>query len=288
MPARLLIAQITDVHLGFQPGDPAELNRFLNYTRDGAVPKHRVRWNFSYDMPFGKKSHFGRNANSLLNAFIGGWKLAGSGTVVSSWFALPTNQWGEASPLEVYRTKHRITDCRATPATATSVKDERCFEGYLFYNGYISERFIDSVNAAGLRNGVYGLPSNYKPVQSPINPWPKGGQTGQPGSTLWDTNTVTLTLNNGARQQVTPDTGLHPFRNQLRLGPFNWSQDTSMLKFFNITERVRLRLNFDVFNVLNTQGLVVPAADGISSLQNSYGGFGMRPRQVQINARLEW
>lgn len=27
MPARLLIAQITDVHLGFQPGDPAELNR---------------------------------------------------------------------------------------------------------------------------------------------------------------------------------------------------------------------------------------------------------------------
>jgi len=274
---------------GSVPTDLVELNRFLNYTRDSAVPKHRVRWNFSFDMPFGKKQHFGSNANKFLNALIGGWKMAGSGTIVSSWYALPANQWGEFGDIKVYGKTQRITDCRATPATATNQRDERCFEGYLFFNGYISERFINSVNAAGLRNGVYGLPDDYKPVQKPVNPWPKGGKTGDPGSTLWDTNTVTLTLTNGARQQVTPDTGLHPFRNQFRLGPFNWSQDASILKFFNLTEGgVRLRVNFDVFNVFNTQGLVTPAANGISSLQNSYGGFGMRPRQVQINARLEF
>ena len=52
--------------------------------------------------------------------------------------------------------------------------------------------------------------------------------------------------------------------------------------------RVRLRLNFDVFNVFNRQGLNTPASDGIVTLQNSYGGFGFRPRQVQITARLEW
>ncbi len=276
----------------FQPGavptNEDELNRFLNYTRDLGIPKHRWRWNFSYDLPFGRRQHFAKNVNTFVNAVIGGWKLAGSGTIVSTWFSLPTNNWGTFNDLQVYGKKYRITDCRATPATATNPKDERCFEGYLFFNGYISERFINSKNAAGLRNGVYGLPADYKPVQSPVNPWPKGGQTGEPGSTLWDTNTVTLTLKNGARQQVTPDTGLHPFRNQSRLGPYNWTQDASMLKFFNVTERVRLRLNFDVFNLFNTQGLNVPGTDGIASLQSSYGGFGMRPRQVQVNARLEW
>src|SRR5258708_36205871 len=36
---------------GAVPTDPQQLNRFLNYTRDGGVPQHRVRWNFSYDVP---------------------------------------------------------------------------------------------------------------------------------------------------------------------------------------------------------------------------------------------
>ena len=61
-----------------------------------------------------------------------------------------------------------------------------------------------------------------------------------------------------------------------------------LLKFFNLKERLRLRMNFDVFNVFNVQGLNPPGSDGIVTLQNSYGGFGLRPRQVQVNARLEW
>jgi hypothetical protein len=84
------------------------------------------------------------------------------------------------------------------------------------------------------------------------------------------------------------DTGLHPWRQQYRLGPFNWTTDASLLKFFTLKERLRLRMNFDLFNVFNKQGLNTPGADGIVTLQNSYGGFGIRPRQVQVNARLEW
>ena len=55
-----------------------------------------------------------------------------------------------------------------------------------------------------------------------------------------------------------------------------------------IAERARLRVNVDVFNVFNTQGLNVPGSDGIVTLQNSYGGFGLRPRQVQVGMRMEW
>ena len=64
--------------------------------------------------------------------------------------------------------------------------------------------------------------------------------------------------------------------------------DTSMMKYFTVNERLRLRANVDVFNVFNVQGLVTPGADGIASLASSYGGFGFRPRQVQVNLRLEF
>ena len=36
---------------GAVPKDPVALNRFLNYSRDTGIPKHRLRWNWNYDLP---------------------------------------------------------------------------------------------------------------------------------------------------------------------------------------------------------------------------------------------
>jgi hypothetical protein len=58
--------------------------------------------------------------------------------------------------------------------------------------------------------------------------------------------------------------------------------------YFSDDRSRRLRLNADLFNVFNLHGLNVPNAEGISSLANSYGGFGIRPRQLQLTARLEF
>ncbi len=45
------------------------------------------------------------------------------------------------------------------------------------------------------------------------------------------------------------DNGLNPFRNQYRLGPFNWIMDSSMRKTFQLTQkRGTLRVGIDVFN----------------------------------------
>lgn len=279
---------------GYYPGSvPTEfnaLNKFLNYDRDTAIPQHRFRFNYNYDLPFGKGKALFRNAPKGVNALISGWKLSGSGTMLSTWYAMPTGNWGTQNPFEVYGTKYPITDCRQTPATATNKSDERCIAGYYWYNGYISNRFINSRNAAGLRNGVYGLPDNVKPVQSPIVPWPVGGQTTDPRANDYDQNVAYLTLKTGATVRVTADTGLHPLRNQYALGPFNWLTDASLLKFFNFTEsgRVRLRVNADLFNVFNRQGMNTPGSDGVVSLANSYGGSGFRPRQLQLTMRLEF
>jgi hypothetical protein len=278
-----------DVFLpGAVPTDFDQLNRFLNYRRETAVPKHRIRWSWQYDFPLGKGKRWLGNANRFEEALIGGWKVVGQGTLVSTWFSLPTDNWGQIGPLQIYGTKYKIVDCRATPSSATLPSQERCQEGYLWFNGYISERFINSHNAAGLRNGVFGLPPSYKPAIQPITPWPKGGLPTDPNAALYDTNLVDIHLSNGTTVRTNFDNGLHPWRQQFLLGPYNWVTNASLFKFFAIKERVKMRLNIDVFNVFNQQGLNPPGGDGIASLSQSFGGIGFRPRQLQGTLRLEW
>lgn len=291
---------------GTVPTDLSELNRFLFYDRDTAVPKHRIRANWNYDLPFGKGRWLGKNANSFVNSVIGGWKMVGKVSFLNTWYARPTGQWGQFGNFEIYGKKYKITDCRATPATATQKSQERCTDGYLWFNGYIPQRLINSTNAAGLRNGVYGLPADYKPAQKPINPSPLFGQPVSTDTNVindYDTNVVYIPLTNTNAaatcagtdrtkwincQRVSKNTGLHPWRNQYHMGPFNWNLDASLMKFFKIQERLILRVNLDVFNVLNRQGLNAPSAEGIASLGSSYGGSGFRPRQLQGTIRLEW
>ena len=215
--------------------------------------------------------------------------MTGSGTVVSSWFTLNASDWNFAGKLQVYGRKYPILDCTATPATARTAADERCYAGHLYWNGYISQKLINSYNANGIRNGIFGLPANYQPAVTPVIPWPVGGKTTDAGASDYDANIIYITLKNGSRQRVTYDNGLNPWRNQYHLGPFNWNMDSSLRKIFAIHENVRLRVAFDVFNVLNLQGLNLPSSStGISSLQSSYGGFGFQPRQAQGSFRPEF
>ncbi len=273
---------------GTVPTDPQKLNRLLFYDRDLAIPRHRVRWNWTYELPVGKGKPLMGNASGFLNGLIGGWQLSGVGTLLQGWYAMPTNHWGEFGNFEVYGKKYKILDCRGTPANATAASQERCTPGYLWFNGYISERFINSKNAAGLRNGVFGLPDNYRPAQKPRNPWPKGGRPTDPGAADYDTNVAYLNLKNGSTVRVNYDLGVHPWRNQYLLAPTNWSLDASLMKFIPIKERLKLRVNLDVFNVFNRQGFNAPNSEGISSLGSSFGAAGFTPRQLQGALRLEW
>jgi hypothetical protein len=285
------VANVYDPSLylpGTVPTDQDKLNRLLFYDRDTGVPKHRIRWNWNYDLPFGKGQKFLGAAGGFLNGLIGGWKLAGAGTILSTWYALPTNNWGEFGKFEVYNKKYKIEDCRATSANATQKAQELCTPGYLYFNGYISPQVINRTNAAGIRTGVFGLPDNYQPAQKPINAYPNP-DPGNANNT--DTNNVRVTLNNGTTTTVAVDPGYHPWRNQFRLGPWNWVMDASLLKVFTIKERYRLRVNFDLFNVFNIQGLNPPNGEGISSLGGSYNPatlFGFKPRQLQGTLRFEW
>jgi hypothetical protein len=261
---------------GAVPADLDERNRFLNYRRDPDIPKHRLRWNWIVDLPFGRGKRFAGNAGGVLDRIVGGWQIAGFGTTSSNYWALPTNNWGSLGDVDIYDKKYPIEDCRSGT----------CFQGYLWYNGYIPAHRINSTDANGRPNGVMGVPSNYRPASTPVIPTPaNGGSSSDPNFQFYETNTVYIPLRNGTVQRVAQDTNLHPWRNQFMPGPWNYGLDASLFKSTRITERVVLRFNADFFNVLNMPGLVEPdPSSGIASLRTSANS----PRQLQLTLRLSW
>jgi len=261
---------------GAVPQGYEERNRFLNYRRDTQIPKHRAHWNWIVDLPFGRGKKFGHNARGLMNGLIGGWQLAGFGTVRSNYFSLPTNNWGAFGDMEIYGKQYPIEDCRSG----------RCIPGYLWYNGYIPAHRINSFDAQGRPNGVMGVPANYRPSHQPLVPTPaNGGSSADPNFQFYETNNTFVTLRNGTVQRLNMDTNLHPWRNQIAVGPREWGLDASLFKTVPIGERYALRFNIDFFSVLNNPGLNQPdSSSGIVSLQNSANAA----RQLQLTLRFSW
>jgi hypothetical protein len=138
------------------PTDPDARNRLLYYRRDTDIPKHRVNWNWIVDLPIGRGKPLARNSRGLVNHLIGGWQIAGNGEYRTRYFALPTNLWGPQSNIEVYGKQYPIQDCRSGV----------CYDGYLYYNGYIPANRVNSTTANGTPNGVMGVPYSYRPTTS--------------------------------------------------------------------------------------------------------------------------
>jgi hypothetical protein len=251
---------------GAVPNDIKDRLRFYRYQRDPDIPKHRIRWNYLYDLPIGRGKKFGDAMSKNLDRVIGGWQIAGYGTTASRYWSLPTNNWDTNGKVEIYGTQYKISDCR----------QGTCFPGYLYFNGYIPANRINTPT------GVLGIPSNYVPSNKPLNPIPASGVVAD--ANFNDNNNVLVPLKNGQNQLVAFDNGLHPWRNQPVPGPWLTNLTASIFKNIPITERVTFRINLDAFNVLNQPGMNLPGADGIISLRTSAQGA----RTLQYTARLTW
>ncbi len=266
---------------GAIPNDLEDRLRLLNYQRDTGIPKHRVKWNWLVNLPFGKGQRFAANAGKFLDRLIGGWQIAGSGNLRSTYFSLPTSNWNLTGvPVEVYGYRYPIQNCTSGV----------CVPGYLWWNGYIPANRINSRDARGNPNGYMGIPDNYQPAVKPLIPY---GATALPAnapantvvSQYWDTNTAWIPLDNATVQRVSYDTGLHPWRNQYFPSVRQWGLDASVFKVVPITEAVNLRFNADFFNVLNHPGN--PNSVGGDGFLNVRGS-GQSPRVLQLSLRLTW
>jgi hypothetical protein len=259
------------------PEDLKDRARFLFYQRDTEIPQHRYNWNFIVDLPFGRGKRFLGNSGGLMHRLVGGWQLAGNGSMTSNWWALPTGNWQFLNPVEIYGTKYKVQDCRSGV----------CFDAYLYYNGYIPANRINSTDAQGRPNGVMGVPSNYKPSHQPLFPTPaNGGSSADPNFPWYESNTVWIRMKDGTLQRTSLNTNLHPWRNQWASGLFNWNQHASLFKAIPVTERVYFRLNIDFFNVFNVPGIPKTPDSTTGLIAAQFSGNGSR--SLQFGLRLTW
>jgi len=274
-----IIPEVNQYLPGQIPLDLDARNRFLNYRRDTSVPKHRVRWNWLVDLPFGKGKPLMGNAGAVLNRIVGGWQIAGMGSLRSTYFSLPTSLFPNGNAIEIYGYKYPIQDC--TSGT--------CYPGYLWWNGYIPANQINSYDpVTGKPNGYMGVPPTYKPSVQPIWPYPANyaslNSTIDPLYPWYGTNTLWIPLQNGTVQRQAWS-GLEALRNQYLPSVRQWSVDASLFKAIPITERFSLRFNADFFNVLNHPGNPNSVGStGVLSTQSS----GNDPRTLQLTLRLSW
>jgi hypothetical protein len=265
---------------GTIPTDVDARNRLLNYQRDTSIPMHRVRWNFLVDMPFGKGKTVLGGAGPWLDRLVGGWQVAGMGSLSSSWQAMPTGVFPTGVPLETYGYQYPIEDCTSGV----------CYPGYLWNNGYIPAYRINSVDAkTGKPNGYMGVPASYKPAFQPLWPYPADylsrSAATDPMYQWYGTNTLWIPITGQAQPQRIGWQGLDPLRQQYYPSTRQWGFDASLFKMIPITESMNVRFNADFFNVFNHPGNPSGVAStGFLSTRNS--GYGART--IQLALRFSW
>lgn len=263
-----------------------DLIKWENYQLDATFPPQHIVFNYIFDLPVGKGKKFLGKANRFVNELVGGYQIAGVGHMSSSIFQPASSNWGPNNPIQVYKHKMPITDCRSG----------NCYPAYQWFNGYIAPTANASsgqcTTANGVKTGatgvlecVYGLPSNYTPYQQPVDT--------VPGTTNYNSNKVTVNLANGktdASQSYGTNTGGNVYAHTFIQGPKNWESDISLFKVFPITERYNLRFNMDAFNFLNHQGWTNPnTTDGVEAYWpggQSGASSANSGRQMQFTLRL--
>ena len=100
---------------GAVPTDQSTLDRLLNYQRDTSIPKNRFRWNWVADLPFGKGKPLLGNAGGVVDKLVGGWQVAGIGSINSTYLTLPSTYFPTGTPVRLMAISTRSRTAPAAP-----------------------------------------------------------------------------------------------------------------------------------------------------------------------------
>jgi Carboxypeptidase regulatory-like domain/TonB dependent receptor len=229
--------------------------RFL-YTNSSQVPPQRITWNAIYQLPFGRGKKFLGNSGRAMDALVGGWQLGFIGTWASGF-------WMGNSASE-----------------------------YQFHNPSLSSGKRLTMNIFG-QNQMLWFAGDFDPTQATgvnlssleqLVPTDRSARNIHPLGSNFD-NLVPQTLKDGTVVQTNITDNLSWNARNYMIGPRSWDQDVSAFKYFNITERIRLRMSGDFFNVFNHPNLNNPnPTTGLINLSSQPNS----PRIIQVGARLEF
>lgn len=228
----------------------------LVYYNTNSVPPHVISWNGIYELPFGRGKHFGNSISKALNQVVGGWQVAFIGTWRSGF-------WMGVSPNE-----------------------------YLFGNPSLDASKRLKMNIFGRNQELY-FAGDFNPLaasgvdQSKLQalvPIDRSQRIVHPVGPSFN-NKLPFTLANGQVVTTTIADNLSWNAHNFIIGPRAWNEDLTIFKYFTFTERVKLRLSGDFFNVLNHPNDLNPnTTTGLVDLSKQVND----PRIIQIGARLEF
>lgn len=228
----------------------------LGYQNSSNIPAHRVRYNFIYDLPFGKGKRFGGSVGRGLDAIIGGWQVAAIG------------EWRGGNWLSVNSARYLFGD----PTLSGDKRLQMTFAGRkqrLWFRGDFDPTLASNVDQTALQNLV---------------PVSRSQRIVRPVGTAFD-NRIALTLANGTtRQTPITDTVVWNARAFFR-GPGDWNIDASLFKNFRLTEHATLRFTADFFNAPNHPTDLDPnSTTGLQDLSSQRN----QPRIIQFSLRLSF
>jgi len=229
--------------------------RFL-YTNSSQIPPQRITWNAISQLPFGRGKKFLGNSGRAMDALVGGWQLGFIGTWASGFWM------GNSASEYQFRNPSLSSGKRLTMNIFGQNQ-------MLWFAGDFDPTQATGVNLTSLQQLV--------PVE-------RGARNIHPLGSHFD-NLVPQTLADGTVVQTNITDNLSWNSRNYMLGPHAWDQDVSAFKYFNFTERVRLRMSGDFFNVFNHPNLNNPnPTTGLINLSSQPNS----PRIIQVGARLEF
>jgi hypothetical protein len=227
----------------------------LVYYNSSGVPPHQMKWNGIYELPFGRGKHFASHVSRLVNEVVGGWQVAFIGNWQSGfWMGVAGNEYLFGNP--------------SLDASQRLTMNIFGHSQQLYFRGD-----FDPTQATGV---------DLTKLQSLV-PVDRSQRILRPIGANFD-NRVPVTLANGQTVNVSYDV-LSSNAQNFFLGPRSWNEDLSLFKWFDITERIRLRFTSDFFNAFNHPNNLNPNKNtGLINLSQQANA----PRIIQFSARLEW
>lgn len=223
----------------------------LVYYNVAAVPKHQMRWNVVYDLPFGRKG------SGALNRILGGWQIASIGSFRTGSWLNPTTDGYPWNDWYAYDSSYWL---KGDPRLSS---DQRKVINYGGQNQLLYFKGVFDTT------GIPGM-ENYQPAI---------GKLSSDGS-----NFVPVQLKDGTTTQVIYDVYNSMPRNFIE-GPKSWLTDFSIAKNFRVKESMNIRFAADFFNLFNHPNNKIPdLKTGLVNLGEQWN----EPRTIQFSLRLNF
>lgn len=228
----------------------------LLYTNSSQVPPQRITWNGVYELPFGKGKKFMSGTGRAADALVGGWQVGFIGTWDGGF-------WMGASSSEYLFGNPALSPDKRLNMSVFGQNQK------LWFAGDFDPTQASNISLAQLETLV-PLDRSLR-VLHPLGPG--------------FNNQLAQVLANGTVVQTPIGDNVSWNSRNFMLGPSAFNTDVSLFKYFSFTERIRLRMSGDFFNVFNHPNLNNPnATTGLINLSSQPNS----PRIIQVGARLEF